>query len=288
MKMKKLILYLILLFVGINTKAQVTANFSMIDSIDCQRMIQFTDMSTGGGSGGVLNWEFGDGFTMITTSNQIVWHYYSTVGIYAVKLKVTDGVGVFSDSIVKNIDIREFPLSFFSYFPSNPTTNDTIQFTNLSTNANSYLWYFYSYNPNDTCKLVNPKHLYDTVGTYYAFLIAFNDSLPYPFCNDTTAKQIIVINPISVEEFSNENVSEPYPNPTSNEFRVNYSITNIDDESTLNVFNNQGKNVKAIKLNPLVNTVTISVKELPPGIYYYEVNSKNSNHTNFRKLIISR
>lgn len=54
------------------------------------------------------------------------------------------------------------------------------------------------------------------------------------------------------------------------------------------MYNNQGQKVKSIPLNPLRNTVNISVKELPPGIYYYEIYSKNSNHTNFRKLIISR
>ena len=281
--MKKLGLYLILWLVVFNCKAQVTANFSMTDSIDCRRPIQFTDMSTP--SGLTLEWDFGDG-TVLITAGPLYWHYYNTAGIYSIKLKVTDGV--FSDSIVKNIDIREFPLSFFSYFPSNPTTNDTVQFTNLSANANSYLWYFYSYNPNDTCKLVNPKHLYDTAGTYWVYLIAFNDSLPYPACNDTNVKQINVTNPISVEEFSKEMVSEPYPNPTNNEFQINYSIINTNEESSLYMYNNQGQKVKSIPLNPLINTVTISVKELPPGIYYYEVNSKNSNHTNFRKLIISR
>lgn len=93
-------------------------------------------------------------------------------------------------------------------------------------------------------------------------------------------------NPISVEEYSNVIVSEPFPNPTNNEFQINYSITNTNEESTLTIYNNQGQKVKSIKLNPLHSTVSISVKELPPGIYYYQVNSKNSHHTNFRKLII--
>lgn len=281
--MKKLILYLILLLFGFNTKAQVTANFSMTDSIDCRRPIQFTDMSTP--SGLTLEWDFGDG-TVSPLTNPIHFYNAAGAGIYSIKLKVTDGV--FSDSIVKNIDIREFPLSFFSYFPSNPTTNDTVQFTNLSTDANSYYWDFNYNNSNDTSTLENPKHLYNTAGSYYAILIAINDSLPFLVCNDSVLKQIIVTNPISVEEFSKEMVSEPYPNPTNNEFRVNYSVTNIDEETSLNVYNNQGQKVKSIPLNPLQNTVNISVKELPPGIYYYEVCSKNSHHNNFRKLIISR
>lgn len=287
--MKKLILYLILLLAVINTKAQVIANFSISDSISCYRGFQFTDMSTVGSSGGVLKWEFGDGFTLITTTNQIVWHNYSTVGIYEVKLIATDGV--ISDSIVKNITILKLPISHFNYSPINPTTNDTVQFTNLSTDANTYYWDFNYFNTIDTSSstLANPKHLYDTAGTYYVKLYAINDSVPYPSsCLDSVLKQIIVTNPISVEEFSKEMVSEPYPNPTNNEFRVNYSVTNIDEESGLNVYNNQGQKVKSIPLNPLQNTVNISVKELPPGIYYYEIYSKNSNHTNFRKLIISR
>jgi PKD repeat protein len=274
------------LLVGFNTKAQVIANFSMSDSISCYRGFQFTDMSTP--SGLPLKWEFGDGSTVITT-NQIVWHNYNYAGIYAVKLIATNGI--FSDSIVKNITILELPFSNFSYSPINPTTNDTVQFTNFSTNANTYYWNFNYFNSIDTSSstLENPKHLYDTAGTYYVTLYAINDSIPFPLsCLDSMLKQIIVINPISVEEFLNDIVSEPFPNPTNNEFQINYSITNTNEESSLYMYNNQGQKVKAIKLNPLLNTVNISVKELPSGIYYYEVCSKNSNHTNFRKLIISR
>lgn len=69
--MKKLFFYLILLLVGFNTKAQVTANFSMSDSIDCiYGHLQLTDMSTP--SGLTLEWDFGNGYIM-TTASQIVW-----------------------------------------------------------------------------------------------------------------------------------------------------------------------------------------------------------------------
>ena len=283
--MKKLILYLILLLFGFNTKAQVIANFSISDSIICiYRGVILTDMSTPNGL--TLEWDFGDGTVWVTT-NPTVNHWYYTTGLFTIKLKVTDGI--FSDSIVKNITVLGFPISDFSFSPINPTTNDTVQFTNLSTNANSYYWSFnYNYFIPDTntSTLVNPKHLFDTAGTYFVSLIAINDSAQ---CSkDSILKQINVTNPISVEEFLNDIVSEPFPNPTNNEFQINYSITNTNEESSLYMYNNQGQKVKSIPLNPLINTVTISVKELPPGIYYYEVNSKNSNHTNFRKLIISR
>lgn len=282
--MKKLGLCLILMLMVFNSNAQVTANFSMSDSVICiYRGVILTDMSTPNGL--TLEWDFGDGTALVTT-NPTVNHWYSTLGLFTIKLTVTDGI--FSDSIVKNITVLGFPISDFSFTPINPTTNDTVQFTNNSSYANSYYWSFNYFNSIDTSTstLVHPKHLYDTAGTYYVSLIAINDSAQCSI--DSTLRQIIVTNPISVEEFSKEMVSEPYPNPTNNEFRVNYSVTNIDEESSLNVYNNQGQKVKSIPLNPLQNTVNISVKELPPGIYYYEVNSKNSNHTNFRKLIISR
>lgn len=280
--MKKLGLCLILWLVVFNSKAQVTANFSMSDTVICTwGGVQLTNMSTP--SGLTLEWDFGDG-TVSPLTNPIHFYNAAGAGIYSIKLKVTDGV--FSDSIVKNITVLAKPISNFSYSPINPTTNDTVQFTNLSTNANSYYWSFNFY--NDTSTLLNPKHLYDTAGTFRVNLTAFNDSTPMFECRDTHTVQIIVTNPISVEEFSNNVVSEPYPNPTNNEFRVNYSVTNIDEESSLNMYNNQGQKVKSIPLNPLRNTVNISVKELPPGIYYYEIYSKKSNHTNFRKLIISR
>lgn len=186
--MKKLLFYLILLLVGFNTKAQVTANFSMSDSVFCTyEIVQLTDMSSP--SGLTLEWDLSDGNTLYPYATYpIVYALYYAAGTYAIKLKVTDGV--FTDSIVKNITILDHPFANFSYFPSNPTTNDTVQFTNLSTHANSYHWNF-NWQMNDTSTLENPKHLYDTAGNYYVWLVAINDSLPFLVCNDTHVVQII-------------------------------------------------------------------------------------------------
>lgn len=121
-------------------------------------------------------WTFGDG---TTGTGKVTTHAYNKVGNYTVKLTVTDDDGetnVDTTYAVITEKPNYPPNANFSYSPLNPTTDDTVQFTDLSTDTDgiivSYYWNF-SDGTNSTDK--NPKHTYSKSGAYMITLKITDD-----------------------------------------------------------------------------------------------------------------
>ncbi|MBN2373765.1 PKD domain-containing protein [bacterium] len=116
-------------------------------------------------------WDFGDGNT---STEMFPFYTYAGEGSYTVKL--TAGNGYCSDEETTVINVNDKPVTDFSadtttgFYPLN------VQFTNNSTNADSYLWDFGDGN-NST--LQNPSYTYPNLGKYTVTLTATNT------CGDT-------------------------------------------------------------------------------------------------------
>ena len=97
---------------------------------------------------------------------------------------------------IQYLDVQKYfqPTAFFGYFPLSPNMGDTVTFQNLSTNAQSYQWYFAdtSSGSNDSSTAINPQHIFANPGTYDVTLIAFNGPL------EDTFMLAIVVNPINI------------------------------------------------------------------------------------------
>lgn len=107
--------------------------------------------------------------------------------------------GEFNSSI--NIKVNPAPNADFAastYTPDIP--NDPVQFTNQSTGANTYNWFF---GDGGSSAVTNPVHNYSTVGFYTVTLVAINQFN----CRDTASKEIKVISDIQFP-----NVFTPNPN----------------------------------------------------------------------------
>jgi parallel beta-helix repeat protein len=157
--------------------------------------IQFTDTSYD--SDGTItswSWNFGDGGSSTIKNPQ---HQYTTSGTYTVTLEVTDNDGA-KNSISQTINVGESappnipPSADFSYTPSNPTTDDVMQFTDLSTDPDgsihSWLWNF---GDGETSTNRNPKHRYLSDGTYSVSLtVNDNDG-----ATDLIVKDILIGEP---------------------------------------------------------------------------------------------
>ena len=124
-------------------------------------------------------WNFGDG-TSSTSTNPT--HIYTSAGTYPVKLIAYNDT--LTDTITINVVVSSKAASLFTYSPLNPKIGDTLVFRNFSTNATSYKW---SFGDTGTSTLVNPRHIYRTIGTYTVTLIAYNTG-----GNDTFSLKIIV------------------------------------------------------------------------------------------------
>ncbi|MGM0612579.1 MAG: PKD domain-containing protein [Bacteroidota bacterium] len=95
-----------------------TVDFTVSDTISCEKEVQFNDRSSNGPSS--WTWDFGDG----TTSNQQnPLHVYTQDGTYDVKLKVSNAYG--SDSLILN--------SFVTVKTPDSITGDTMHHCNNNT-----------------------------------------------------------------------------------------------------------------------------------------------------------
>ena len=111
-------------------------------------------------------WDFDDGTTSDLTNPT---HQYNSAGTYSVSLTITDKYGA-SDTVEKDITVISTniaPVADFSYSPSNPTTDDNIQFTDDSTDEDGSIagWYW-NFGDGITSTQQNPSHQFESINTY--------------------------------------------------------------------------------------------------------------------------
>ena len=122
-------------------------------------------------------WNFGDGG--VSTDCGPVSYTYSMPGCWDVDLSVTTPEGcVTGFSQAQYICVYDYPTASFTFGPQ-PTTvlNTTIDFTNTSIDADSYLWTFDTDGAGSTSSAINPTYTFpnDDQGLYEVCLDAMND-----------------------------------------------------------------------------------------------------------------
>ncbi len=95
-------------------------------------------------------------------------HYFADTGSYAVTLKVTTLSGCV-DSTVQTVAVKPRPAVDFAFDPLYGEAPAQINFTNLTTNAVSYVWYF---GEGDPVADVNPTYTYQNNDTFNIVLVA--------------------------------------------------------------------------------------------------------------------
>lgn len=118
-------------------------------------------------------WEFGDGNT---SSDQNPEHQYADDGTYIVTLNVTDDDGVTNET-AQNIIVRNVPpIADFSCVPHLPRINETVQFTDTSTDLDgTIISWFWDFGDGNTSTLQNPQHNYSSCKTYMVTLNVSDD-----------------------------------------------------------------------------------------------------------------
>jgi gliding motility-associated-like protein len=165
--------------------AQPTADFFSADTVTCTgRPIQFTNTSTGVNPGYV--WSFGDGAGS-TADNPA--HNYGGIGIYTIKLVVTDQYGC-KDSLTRPDYIAiSYPKAVFIVSDSVSTCPPMlVNFSHQSTDYTSLTWDF---GDGTSSALDSPSHFYTVAGIYYATLTATGPG----GCTDVAVKRIEIKGP---------------------------------------------------------------------------------------------
>jgi PKD repeat protein len=159
-----------------------TANFSYTKSYPTTNdIIQFNDTSIDS-DGNISSWlwDFNDG-TSSTISNPK--HRFNTTGTYNVSLEVTDNDGE-KNLVTKTINVSQPsnspnipPIASFSFYPFTAEINDTIQFTDSSTDSDGFIYlYYWDFGDGNTSELKNPIKIFDKAGTYTVSLNVTDDN----------------------------------------------------------------------------------------------------------------
>ena len=133
-------------------------------------------------------WDFGDG----TTSSQInPIKTYLSGGTFQVRL--TNNYGNCIDSITKTVTVNTQPtVDFTANDSTSCKTPFTVQFSDLSPSAGTWLWDF---GDGGTSTSRNPSHTYTSLGT---FTVTLTITLPGGCSNTITKYQYIKISPATV------------------------------------------------------------------------------------------
>ncbi len=165
--------------------ADPKAAFTSNDTLSClNKPVSFSNQS----QGRLLQyvWNFGDA---TTASDQEPIHNFMNIGVYSVKLNVTDEYGC-KDSLFKPLYIRiDEPKAIFKMSDSVSTCPPlVVTFTNQSKYYKELSWDF----GDGTAALVdNPVHYYNYPGVYYARLVVISPG----GCTDTIYKKIDIKGP---------------------------------------------------------------------------------------------
>jgi gliding motility-associated-like protein len=139
---------------------------------------------TATGNATIYLWDLGDGTTATGTN---VSHQYTNSGSYTITLNAIDSTTCnIVDISTATIEVYVFAHADFSMNTDTIEATDPVDFTNLSTNATSYLWNF---GDGTTSTDTNPQHTYTIAGTYTVCLTAMNEQ----HCDDDTCQIVTVI-----------------------------------------------------------------------------------------------
>ena len=229
----------------------------------------FNNTSLGGQH---FTWDFGDG---TTSTNPMPTHLYSTPGTYSIHLTATDSLTCNPiDDTTITITVIDGPVAAFNYSPTEPKANTPFQFTNLSTNAVRYKWNFGDGDTLNTTDLLTPvSHLFNTTGTFYVYLVAYNSN----GCTDTVIQSI---NAVVVPLADVPNAFSPNGDGTNDVVSIKgYGIAKM----SWNIYNRWGKLV--FTSSDISNGWDGRYKgELQPqDVYAYILNLTFTDKTVFRK-----
>ncbi|AKB53420.1 cell surface protein [Methanosarcina barkeri MS] len=172
--------------------------------------VQFTDKSTGTPT--KWKWDFRDG---TTSTKQNPTHKYSKVGVYTVKLTVTNSAGSNTVTKADSIKVVTKPVAAFSVSPTSGRVPLNVKFTDTSTGTpTKWKWDF-----GDGSKSFhqNPTHKYSKAGVYTVKLTVTNAA----GINTATKSKYITVTSKPVAAFS--------ASPTSGKSPLNVKFT---DKST--------------------------------------------------------
>lgn len=199
-----------------------------------------------------LTYSFDNGITFSSDSSKCGL----LPGIYNLVVKGANGCTVSYQETIAALD------SVIANFTLNPTTGQSplnVDFTNTSTNASNYVWYF---GDGDTTLITNPSHVYDPKGDYTVILVATHGN-----CTDTAS---VVIHVESDSHIFVPNFFSPN-NDGNNDFFQLVSYQGISSLTCI-ITNEWGNEMVEFNSPDFAwNGTTQSGASASDGVYFYHI-----------------
>jgi PKD repeat protein len=230
-------------------------------------MVLFTDKSEH-----ATTWEwYFEGGTPQTSVEQNPTVLYENPGKFGVKLTVGNANCSNEKWIENYIHVKgseNDPVANFQADKTEILSNETVTFTNLSENADSYEWHFEGGTP-ETSNEQNPVVLYANKGTFTVKLTVTNET----GSDEMIKENYIVVDELAVNDIENIKMII-FPNPVSQETSItidtDLQITKIE------WVNMSGAVVKAVYSN--VKPYTFSVSGIEKGIYLMRMETEKGSY----------
>jgi len=160
--------------------------------------------SPAGISGFSYSWNWGDGTPATVTSGYTASHVYSTAGTYVITVTGTGSgpTAGCSFTTTKTVVVGATPDASFTAAPNPVCFGNDVYFTNTSTGATTYQWFF---GDGGTSSAVNPAWNFSDPGTFTVMLVASSGG-----CSDTTYQTVVILEPRADFTYSLQNCNDRY------------------------------------------------------------------------------
>ncbi|MGB4204173.1 MAG: T9SS type A sorting domain-containing protein [Bacteroidales bacterium] len=166
-------------------------------------------------------------------------------------------------------DTHILPLADFSYSIS----GRIVEFTNLSVNADKYVWYF---GDGRASTQVSPVHVYPANGQYEAKLIAIENN-----CNKKTSiNKTINIDLTGINDTEPGDIITVYPNPAGNTLYLKTKST----AKLFSIYNSRGENMITGSLKNTGTDHTIDISDFKSGIYNLRLTTETDHSYSIKFL----
>lgn len=229
----------------------VTAEFNSNTTEICQNEdLTFTDESVNATD---WDWDFGDGASP-ATANTAGPHEisYSTSGLKTISLTIN---GSLTETKENYIEVLTNPVAGFEF----SGMDLSVDFSNNSTDAETYLWDF---GDGNTSTEENPSHTYSNGGSYMVVLQAINSICT----NDITYDVEVPI--VGLYEQQLANVFNIFPNPNNGFFNV--ELNNQVEVIEILILDMSGRRT-AFNHSQNQSVITIDLEENNAGIYFLQI-----------------
>jgi serine protease len=259
-------------------RAQSLYNFTSLNSslevvgescLQNDGYIQFSAVALSGSS---VELSTSDGISLATSADLSNFEYTGLLpGNYLLTFSFDDG-STYTDSFeIEAVVPVQLAITASSGVVALP--NATVDFTALSTGADSYSWDFGYDTPVVSDQ--NPTHTFIEQGTFIVTCIASNGN-----CSDTVTVEILVGDPLGMEIVQTSN--QVFPNPASD--FINIQLNMLQEKTWARVFNLSGQEILRQELP--TNQTQLNVSQLSNGVYFLQI--ETATQTEMHRIVIAK